>query len=344
MRIAIVNDLTLAVEALRRAIVIVPGHSIAWIARDGREAVERCLFDRPDLILMDLIMPIMDGVEATRRIMAETPCAILVVTASVRKNASKVFEAMGHGALDAVSTPSFGLKSGPDWGAPLLQKIATIGRLLEKSTYPPAPTHQPSTFNTGIACPPIIALGASTGGPAICADILSQLRPNLGAAVIIVQHIDAHFSAGLAHWLGEHTSLPVSLAEPGETPRINHVHVARGDEHLRLDERARFTCSAEPRERFYRPSIDLFFESLAALPHGSVLGVLLTGMGRDGAEGLHQLFLQGHRTLVQEPTTCLVDSMPSAAIALGAARQILRPEAIVTELQAAYSTARPRQP
>ncbi len=340
MRIAIVNDLTLAVEALRRAIVLAPGYELAWIARDGREAVERCRMDRPDLVLMDLIMPVMDGVEATRRIMAETPCAILVVTASVRKNATKVFEAMGYGALDAVNTPSFGLKSSPDWGAPLLAKIDTISRLLGKPGGA-APVSPPAPMNPGAYCPPVIALGASTGGPAICARILAGLRPGLGAAVVVVQHIDAHFSQGLAQWLGQHTTLPVALAEAGNSPQIDQVHVARGDEHLRLDHRARFASGLEPGGRFYRPSIDVFFESLATLPRGSAVGVLLTGMGRDGAEGMRELHRCGHRTLAQDPATCLVDSMPAAAIALGAASQILGPDALITALQSAFRPTRP---
>lgn len=109
MRIAIVNDMKMAVEALRRIIVSFPGYEVAWIAENGSEAVKCCAEDVPDLILMDLIMPGMNGVEATRLIMATTPCAILVVTASVTQNASLVFQAMGEGALDAVSTPTLGI-------------------------------------------------------------------------------------------------------------------------------------------------------------------------------------------------------------------------------------------
>lgn len=111
MKIAIVNDMLTAVEALRRALLIVPGFELAWIAGNGEEAVQKCLADTPDLILMDLYMPVMDGVEATRRIMAEKPCPILVVTASMEGNSGKVFSALGAGALDAVRTPILG----PGW-------------------------------------------------------------------------------------------------------------------------------------------------------------------------------------------------------------------------------------
>src|SRR5437764_1884181 len=130
MRIAIVNDVALAIEAMRRVIASGHEHELAWTARDGAEAVERCAGDRPDLILMDLIMPKMDGVEATRRIMTQTPCAIVVVTANVTTNSSKVFEALGAGALDAVNTPVLESPAAGDGSSALLSKIETIRKLI----------------------------------------------------------------------------------------------------------------------------------------------------------------------------------------------------------------------
>src|SRR6202035_4963430 len=130
MRIGIVNDMRMAAEALKRALALAPEHQVAWIAGDGAAAVGACARDTPDLVLMDLIMPEMDGVEATRRIMASTPCAILIVTVSVGHSVSRVFEAMGYGALDAVDTPSLGSGDLAATAAPLLAKIGTIGRLI----------------------------------------------------------------------------------------------------------------------------------------------------------------------------------------------------------------------
>ena len=122
MRIAIVNDLMLAVEALRRVVLSVPGYKLAWTAYNGAEAVEKCIKDKPDIILMDLIMPVMDGVEATSKIMQQAPCAILIVTATVAGNTSKVFDAMGYGALDAVCTPTLSPGGGIDGSEDLLKK------------------------------------------------------------------------------------------------------------------------------------------------------------------------------------------------------------------------------
>src|SRR2546423_3463273 len=164
MRIAIVNDVIMALEAVRRVVVASSGHQLAWVALSGEEAVARCASDTPDLILMDLIMPRLDGVEATRRIMASTPCAIVVVTASVEHNSSKVFEAMGAGALDAVNTPVLEQPGAPDGAGALLAKIETIRRLIG------APPPRPVVTAT-VASPPITAeegklvvIGASAGG------------------------------------------------------------------------------------------------------------------------------------------------------------------------------------
>src|SRR6185295_12176497 len=141
MRIGIVNDLRLAVESLRRCVALIPGASVAWIAEDGAQAVARCAEDRPDLILMDMIMPVMDGVEATRRIMRATPCPILVVTATVEGNAGKVFEALGAGALDAVATPGLTADGRALNAEPLVRKIQAIGVIagIRRPVAPPAP-------------------------------------------------------------------------------------------------------------------------------------------------------------------------------------------------------------
>lgn len=141
MKIAIVNDMPMAVEALRRALAFEPAHQVVWVASNGAEAVERCAELTPDLILMDLIMPVMDGVEATRRIMAATPCAIVIVTVDREQNVHRVFEAMGHGALDVVDTPAIGAGNPKDAAAPLLRKILNIGWLIGQrdSRVRPAP-------------------------------------------------------------------------------------------------------------------------------------------------------------------------------------------------------------
>jgi two-component system response regulator WspF len=173
MKIAIVNDMPMAVEALRRALAFEPAHQVVWVARNGAEAVQLCAENTPDLILMDLIMPVMDGVEATRRIMAETPCAIVIVTVDRQQNVHRVFEAMGHGALDVVDTPALGAGDAREAAAPLLRKILNIGWLIgdKAPRSRPAPTPQRSSGSRQR----LVAIGSSAGGPAALEVLLKGL-------------------------------------------------------------------------------------------------------------------------------------------------------------------------
>ena len=338
MRMAIVNDLLLAVEALRRVVTSVPDHTIAWVARHGAEAVEKCAADTPDLILMDLIMPVMDGVEATRRIMAATPCLILVVTATVGGNAAKVFEAMGYGARDAVSTPVLGRDGQVEGGAALLAKIATLGKLLEKKPGETAPRRRtsPGVLSSAPHLPPLVAVGASTGGPAALARLLTGLPAQFPAALVIIQHVDVQFAPGLASWLQTQTPLRVRVAPAGCRLEVGTVWLAGTNDHLIMTPQHTLSYVAEPRDYPYRPSVDVFFQSL--VQHNAehwpdkVAGVLLTGMGRDGAAGLAALRQAGWYTIAQDQASSVVYGMPKAAAEVGAAMHILPLEAIASTL------------
>jgi two-component system response regulator WspF len=202
MRIGIVNDLRLAVESLKRAVATLPGATVAWVAEDGAQAVSMCARDRPDVVLMDMIMPVMDGVEATRRIMQATPCPILVVTATVEGNAGKVFEALGAGALDAVATPGIGADGRAMNAEPLVAKIRAIGVIAGVGRTPvqQPPTPAPQTTGAG-GIAPFVAIGVSTGGPQALAAVLPSLTGPI--PVVIVQHIDPTFAPGLAAWLSK---------------------------------------------------------------------------------------------------------------------------------------------
>lgn len=337
MRIAIVNDMTLAVEALRRALAGRPAHSVAWVARDGSEAVELCARDIPDVILMDLQMPVMDGVEATRRIMARMPCAILVVTGDVGARAAQVFEAMGAGALDAVDTPSLGLSSWGDEAALLLRKLDAIEARLRAG-------RGETAMRSGDGAPlpdRLVALGASAGGPAALATVLGGLPTDFAAAVAIVQHVDAQFAPGMAQWLAQHCRLPVRIARDGDRPQAGVVHLAGTNDHLLL-RGDRFAYDAEPRDEPYRPSVDQFFLSVCRHWRGAAIGVLLTGMGRDGAAGLQALRAQGHYTIAQDQASSAVFGMPKAAIALGAACAVLPADRIAVRLIERIAIAKSR--
>jgi len=338
MRIAIVNDLLLATEALRRLLVSDGRHTVAWIAHDGEQAVARCAEDRPDLILMDLQMPRLDGIEATRRIMAQSPCAILVVTATP-EDCEGVFRAMGAGALDVTATPA--LAGGADGGA-LLRKIGRIEplvRLPERIAQPARPSAQPLPGTLREASSALVAIGASTGGPAALVSLFEGWAPTAAASVVLVQHIDRRFAPSFIGWLGTQIAWPVTAAMPGALPQPGQLSVALGDDHLRLDAQGRFAYTAEPLDYPYRPSVDVFFTSLAGHPSlgRQALGILLTGMGRDGADGLQALRQSGCPTLAQDEASCAVYGMPAAAVRMGAVERVLSPAQIGAWLQRRFA-------
>ncbi len=325
MRVAIVNDLALAREVLRRLVLSVPGYTIAWTAVDGAEAVRLAAQDRPDVILMDLVMPVMDGVEATRRIMADNPCPILLVTSSVAGNFNKVYEAMGHGGLDAVNTPCLGRDGKVHDGEGLLARLAKLElarNLRPVATRPALPACLPAA-STADQVPPLAALGASTGGPEALSRILTDLPADFPAPVIVIQHIAAEFAPSLAAWLQGRTPLRVRVANEGETPLPGQVYIAGTDDHLVLGADRRFGHVREPASYPYRPSVDVFFNSLAAAWPRPGVAALLTGMGADGARGLECLRRAGWFTLAQDQASCVVYGMPQAAVQLGAACQVL---------------------
>jgi two-component system response regulator WspF len=336
VRIGIVNDLTGVAQLLQRVVAIDPANQVVWIAQSGAEAVDLCAKDTPDLILMDMVMPVMDGVETTRRIMSSTPCAILIVTGSIQMTAKPIFEAMGHGALDAIDSPLFGGGKIEERAKPLLAKIATISRLVgdrrgRRRVAEPAERLSRSRHDR------LIAIGASAGGPAALATVLRNLPKDFPAAIVIVQHVDEQFAAGMASWLNQATVLPVRVAAEGDRPTVGEVLLAGTSDHLTLKAADRVGYTPDPIEYVYRPSVDVFFQSACRLWRGDVVGVLLTGMGRDGALGLKALRDGGHYTIAQDQATSAVYGMPKAAATINAAVDILPAERIASKLMEALT-------
>jgi two-component system, chemotaxis family, response regulator WspF len=334
MKIAIVNDSMMAVAVLR-GIILDAKYQLAWIAVNGAEAVELAIKDRPDLILMDLVMPTMNGIEATRQIMAQAPCPILVVTASVEGNSGQVFEALGAGALDAVSTPVLNSDAALDERDTLLSKINILKRLaysekdqkqsltsqqITKDEVEPAQSNQ------------LIVIGASAGGPAALATILKSLPQDFPASIIIVQHLDAQFAPFLATWLDNQTSLSVRMVRDREYPQKNTVLIAGNNAHLVFLDSSTIGYVSEPKDCFYKPSIDVFFSSVAKHWKHKMVGVLLTGMGKDGAKGLKALRDRGAITIAQDRGSSIVYGMPKAATEIGAATEVLTLKGIASRL------------
>jgi two-component system, chemotaxis family, response regulator WspF len=321
MRVAIVNDLALAREVLRRVVLSVPGYVVAWMAEDGDDAVAKAAADLPDVILMDLIMPRLDGVEATRRIMKQSPCPILVVTVSVTTNYAMACRAMGAGALDAVNTPTFGPNATVQNGEKLVGRLAQLEAELagtnSSSIMIPQARIRPANL------PLLVLIGASTGGPEALTHVLSAFPADFPAAVLISQHIGADFAPGLVQQLSTGSKLPVRGAKPGELPVPGTIYIAVSNDHLEVSADGLMRYTPEPRAHPYRPSIDVLFKSSAS--HSSQAGVaaLLTGMGNDGAAGLLKLRTAGWHTIAQDEATSTVYGMPKAAAEKNAAVEVL---------------------
>jgi two-component system, chemotaxis family, response regulator WspF len=339
VRIGIANDVPTIAESLRRIVSVRPGTQVVWIARDGAEAVTMCAKETPDLILMDMIMPHMDGVEATRRIMASTPCAILVVTSSVGTNAQRVFEAMGYGALDAVDTPTLAPEKSRAPAAALIATIDRIAKVIASRSErlvakPPPPAVRPLSRNGGL-----VAIGSSAGGPAALAKVLGGLPRDFPAAIVIVQHVDERFAIGMADWLNQVSPLPVRVIGEGDQAAPGVVLLASTRDHLTLKSAERLGYSPDPADYVYRPSVDVFFQSVSRSWRGDVVGVLLTGMGRDGAQGLKALRDKGWHTIAQDRASSAVYGMPKAAAELDAAVEVLALDKIAGRLTRMFQTA-----
>jgi two-component system response regulator WspF len=337
MKIGIVNDMPLAVDALRAALATRRDFEVVWVARDGAQAVDYCMAQKPDVVLMDLVMPHMDGTEATRRIMRETPCAILIVTVDVGANAWRVYEAMGAGALDAVDTP---VLAGPDAKRGIAALTAKIDQIAAqqatKATANPITTAPRITSDTDL-----LAIGASAGGPGALATLLAALPADFAPATVIVQHVDQAFAIGMADWLNEQSTLPVRVALEGDRPEPGCVLLAATNDHLHFRGGGnRLGYTKEPLATPYRPSIDVFFQSVVVRWSGNAVGVLLTGMGRDGAAGLAAMRAKGYHTIAQDEATSAVYGMPKAAAALNAAVAILPLPNIANAVQKAFASSR----
>lgn len=327
MNIGIVNDMAMARVAIAQTLAKNGKHRVLWSASNVVEAVAHCQEQLPDLVLMDLVMPGLNGVQATREIMHLAPTAILVVTASVDGNCALGFQAMGEGALDVIATPALG---DPVAEKAFLKKIDQIDSLISTggvlNTRIPPPTAKVDcslTRSQKGSAARLVTIGCSAGGPAALAEILSRLPSPMDASVVIVQHIDAQFTHELANWLNTRCSCPLRLAEEGDRPEHGTVLLADTAGHLEMLPNRRMGYTRRAPEHSCCPSVDVFFDSVARYWNGQAFGAILTGMGRDGARGLLAMKKRGFITVAQDQASSAIYGMPKAAAACGAAGAVL---------------------
>ena len=333
IRILIAEDSDVVALLLRAIFEREPDFQIVGRARDGREAVRLNAELKPDLVTMDIRMPEMDGFEATRLIMATRPAPIVVISSSVDDEELKTtFRAIEEGALAVLEKPH-GFNH-PQFESARRQIVETVRAMAEVKVIRrarPAPSAEINLFETAIVqhaqAQELVAIGCSTGGPAALQIVLSTLPLKFPIPIVIVQHISKGFLGGLITWLAGNTLLKVRVAAEGEPFLPGTVYFAPDDRHLLVARRDGVLIARlddGPPANGFRPSATPLMKSVAATCKGRAIGAILTGMGVDGAEGLLAMKNAGAATLVQDEQSSVVFGMPGAALALGAADQVVQ--------------------
>jgi two-component system response regulator WspF len=296
-------------------------YDLAWVEADGRRAITLLASSAPEVLLLDGALRSPSSAEVTRAARA-AGTTVLLVANGAQQQTSAIYEAMQSGAVDVARCPALDARGDVIDEAPVLAKLRVVARLLGRSHSRQLDSHDLSPPDSAPR-PLLIAIGASTGGPNALHRVLSTLPADLEAAIVLVQHVDSALVGDLASFLQTATTRHIELAALGARPVSGTVLLAATDDHLVLTSQRTFRYEAEPRALPYRPSVDVLFASLAQhWPHPGI-AALLTGMGRDGAQGLKKLRDLGWHTLAQDEKSSIVYGMPKAAAELGAASRIL---------------------
>jgi two-component system chemotaxis response regulator CheB len=333
IRVLIVEDSPVVAELLAGIIDADEDMEVVGLARNGREGVDLCRRLRPDVVTMDIRMPVMDGFEATETIMVECPTPILVVSASLGEGDLDIcFNAIQAGAMDVVEKPeSCFSREYVAASADITSRIRVVSRIRpirRHKSYQREMSRRRMEVLGGGAQGSIVAIAASTGGPAALARILGDLPGSFPWPVLVVQHIAPGFTEGFVRWLDTQTELDVRMGEPGQRPLSGHVYFASEGCHLGLDGGGRLILDPAAPVDGHRPSATYLFRSVARAYGPRGIGVILTGMGRDGARGLVEMKEAGGVTLAQDEETSLIYGMPRAAIEAGAVDEQLPLESI----------------
>ena len=341
IRVLIVEDSFTVLQYMAHVINSDEQLEVIGMAKDGEEGVRLAKIKRPDIITMDIHMPKMDGYEATRRIMEECPVPIIVVTSSWEPDeVNNSFRAIEAGALVALEKPPGpGHPRSNRLAAKLVQTIKTMSevrvvrRLPREKKQGGAPTASPAA---GPAVTrqriEVVAIGASTGGPPVLKDILSKLGQGFSVPILIVQHIASGFLEGMVEWVNKESGLSVKIASNGEHIREGSVYFAPDGHHMGVTGGGRIVLSEGPAENGVRPSVSHLFRSVTKVYGEGGAGVLLTGMGKDGALELAQMKERGAVTVAQDRESCVVYGMPAEAIKLNGAVHVFSPEEITAFL------------
>jgi two-component system, chemotaxis family, protein-glutamate methylesterase/glutaminase len=330
IRVLVVEDSLTVRKQLCAVLAGDPDLEVIAEADDGKRAIELCQELRPDVVTLDMMLPVMSGLAATEYIMAHCPTPILVVSASTnRGEVFKTYEALAAGAVDVLEKPS-GEEADGEWERRFLAAVKMVARILVIThVRARARTSRPESRPLTIDARPerradVVAIGASTGGPGAIVEVLRALPMDFGLPLLFVLHISSVFGASFADWLDGQTGRRVAYARDGEpfASAAGRVVMAPPDAHL-VVQAGRFRLTRDPERHSCRPSVDVLFESVATEFGATAAACLLTGMGRDGAAGLLRIRRAGGLTIAQDEATSVIYGMPREAVLLGAAERVL---------------------
>lgn len=338
IRILVVDDSPLIREIIIKILEKDPDFFVVGQAENGSEAIRLTQNLRPDLIIMDLYMPVMDGFQAIEKIMAYHPTPILVATSALAREGKTIsFRALELGALEVINKPT--LSPGPELTpkeiefttlAKMLSRVKVVshvrGKLKRSSLKLPLEEYRKADQFK------IVAMAASTGGPKALLHILRGLPENLPAPIVVVQHISEGFASGLAGWLNHETKLKVKEGVKGDELKAGTMYIAPNGFHMVVNSSRRIAFNSDPPIMSHRPSGDILLKSVADSFGPRAIGVILSGMGSDGAEGIRELKIQGGKTIAQAESDCVVFGMPKSAIKLGAVDKVLPLDLIAAEI------------
>jgi len=345
INVLIVDDSAVVRQHLKDVLESDKDIRVMGTAKDGEEAVRFVQEKKPDVITMDINMPNMNGFEATRKIMETNPVPIVIVTASYdRSDVEKSFHSMEAGALAIIEKPfGKGHPHSKETQNDLVQTVKLMSEVKVVRRWKRERERQSEAIDKKVSDKglkkrdkkiKIVAIGASTGGPPIIQTILSGLKKGYPAPILVVQHISKGFLEGLVEWLRQSTGLPVHIAKHGEELLPGHIYFARDDYHLGVDKDGRLRLSREEIENGLRPSVSYLFRSIINSFDGEAVGILLTGMGKDGAMEMKMMKDNGAVTIAQDRESSVVYGMPGEAVRLDGATYVLSPEEIAPTLEA----------
>lgn len=348
IKVLVVDDSMVAREFITHILSSDPAIQVVGVAKDGDEALEAVRQTMPNVITMDIRMPRMNGLEATRIIMESQPTPIVIVSGSLDAEEEASFRAIEAGALAVLPRPA-GIGHA-DYNVTAKQLIQTVKLMSEVKVVRRWPRARQSETVRQVSSPAetsfkrpaskmkLIAIGASTGGPVVLQQILKNLPKDYSVPILIVQHIAAGFVQGFAQWLAQSSGFPVHVATHGEHLLPGRAFVAPDGFHMGVQADYRIILNDGEPENGLRPSVAALFRSVAQVFGAEAVGVLLTGMGKDGAEELKLLKDRGALTIAQDKETSIVHGMPGEAIRLGAATHVLPPNRIASMLVSLIST------